>query len=88
MSPALRVEEIDHNGYILEDLGLAKIISHYHKFYFYFNISIIENNYKILIANVHILETKNNISHPLLHALRENCIEIENELLKFNYIII
>lgn len=34
---------------------------------------------------MNILEHKNNGSHPLINSLRESCLEIENELLKFNH---
>lgn len=87
-SPALRIEELKHDGYLIEDIGLAKLIDHYHKFYFYFNISIIETNYKTLIANAHILElrsARNDTSHPLINSLKDTCLEIENELSKFNH---
>lgn len=82
----LRIEKLDQSGYYLEDLGSAKLVNHYHKFYFYFNISRIESNYKKLITNLYILELKNhsNLNYSL-SILKDNCLQIEDELAKFNH---
>lgn len=87
LSLALRVEKIRHNGFLLEDLGSAKFLNHYHQFYFYFNISQLESNYRKLVANTYILELKNSnaTSFSLINALKSNCLQIESELSKFNH---
>lgn len=87
MVPALRIEAIENAGYFLEDLGTTKILDHYHKFYFYFNISSIESNYKNLLSNAYILEARNrnnNSPFSLINILKNNCMQIEDQLAKFN----
>lgn len=61
------------------------MIDHYHKFYFYFNISNIESSYRTLLSNVYILELKDKgESSLLINILNNTCFQIENELAKFN----
>lgn len=63
------------------------MLDHYHRFYFYFNISSIESSYNSLLSNAYILELRNkNNNSPLslIDILKDNCIQIENQLAKFN----
>lgn len=87
MAPALQIEDVDSTGYFLEDLGVAKILNHYHKFYFYFNTTNIELSYRNLLSNSYILEIRNQNQKPpfsLVNLLKTNCIQIEEQLAKFN----
>lgn len=80
----LQVDKIETNGYFSEDLGPVKLLEHYHKFYFYFNLTNLEVSYYKLLSNQVILESKN-VSQPLINVLQENCKSIENQLSKFKY---
>lgn len=84
-SLALQIHEFNHNGFYLEDIGSAKTLNHYHKFLFYINITQIEISLSHLWTNTYLLQQKCNSSCPLINTLIDNCIEIENELSKFNY---
>lgn len=81
-SLGLQIEEIETDGFFVENLGPTKILDHYHKFYFYINLTQIEINFSNLWTNSYILSLKCNDSCPLINYLKENCFEIEDELSK------
>lgn len=82
---ALQIEKIEETTYFAEELQPAKLVDHYHEFYFYFNISSIESSYRTLLSNVYILKVKDkNESNVLTDILDSTCMQIENELAKFN----
>ncbi|KAL3272056.1 hypothetical protein HHI36_022518 [Cryptolaemus montrouzieri] len=85
MNQALQIEKIPHDGYFAEDLGTTRLLNHYHKFYFYFNISQIESSFRHLWTNTYILNVKHGNFSSLVNILEENCLEIEQELSKFNF---
>lgn len=83
----LQIEKISTSGYFPEDLGSTKFLNHYHKFYFYFNITDLDVSYHLLLNNVITLETKiiNPLSRKVFGTLKDNCKSIENQLQKFKH---
>lgn len=85
VSQGLQIDEIKTDGYFIENLGPTRFIDHFHKFYFYINLTKIEINFSNLWTNSYILSLKCNNSCPLINSLKENCLEIEDELSKLTY---
>lgn len=83
----LHTETIEPNGYFSENLGPAKLLSHYHKFYFYFNITNLEVSYYKILSNVMTIDSREStpIIRQLVNVLKENCKLIEEQLSKFKH---
>ncbi|KAK9680889.1 hypothetical protein QE152_g38751 [Popillia japonica] len=74
---ALQIEKINSNGYFAEKLGLTKLLSHYHKFYFYIDIENIEVSYKTLLGNIVLLGISKNTSSLMqqgISNLEDTCL--------------
>ncbi|KAF5306341.1 hypothetical protein FQR65_LT07365 [Abscondita terminalis] len=83
---ALQIQKFETNGYFSETLGTTRCLSHYHSFYFYFNITDLKLSYYKLLNNVVMLDTINTspMSIALLTMLKENCKLIEDQFAKFS----
>lgn len=68
-------------------MGTAKLLDHYHKFYFYFNISELEITYRQILRNVVVLEVRDVslFTQQNIKNLKDNCLEIENQIAKLKY---
>lgn len=76
----------NHHGHHAHPLGIGKIISHYHQFYNFINISNIEREYRKLLVNHVVVEYNNGIINESLSSLSNilliNCLRIEDHLNK------
>ncbi|XP_031333824.1 uncharacterized protein LOC116163835 [Photinus pyralis] len=70
----------------MDQLGITKVRSHYHKFYFYFNLTELELGYYKLLSNIAVLDSKipqNSTINGVFTILKDNCDLFREQLSKF-----
>lgn len=88
LGQAMKVTQINTVGYFQENIGQAKMIDHYHRFFFYVNLTSFQSSYYRLIANAVVLEHKtaeDQLLHNLYRQLWSQCFEIEEYLQKLGH---
>lgn len=85
---ALQTLALAPNGYFREPIGEAKILEHYHRFFFFVNLTELRLGYNLLLDNKNLLKNRsNNDTHTfrLYKQLVTNCDEIEQLFQKFDH---
>ena len=82
---ALQAYQIETDGYYLEHLGHVRTLDHYHRFYFFINLTQIQDNLSQLDRNTNLIQRlsfQNRLVHKLFNQLWMNCREIEKTINK------